>query len=69
MVRNLDASPHIALPAARPIARRDFMKQCGFVGCAGFSAVVLAACTGQQEAGRAPPSANGFFADGTDFAD
>ena len=72
MVRNLDASPDKTPSAAWSIARRDFLKHCGFVGFAGVSAAVLAGCAGERaEHGsvRAQPSANGFFADGTDFAD
>ena len=69
MVRNLEASPYIPPLAAWPIARRDFLKHCGFVGFAGVSAAVLAACADERVVARGLPSANGFFADGTDFAD
>jgi hypothetical protein len=54
----------------RRIDRRDFLKQCGFLGLA-VGAVGLAGCesTNVAEQDPAPPAPTSFFADGTDFAD
>jgi len=52
----------------RRIRRRDFLKQCGFVGLA-VGAMTLAACESGRQADQAESPSGAFFVDGTDFAD
>lgn len=52
----------------RRVGRRDFLKQCGFMGLLA-SAATLSACAGGQQAEQPAPPSDAFFADGTDFAD
>ena len=52
----------------RRFDRRDFLKQCGFVGLLA-GAATLTACAGGQQAEQMAPPSDAFFADGTGFAD
>lgn len=63
--------PLSSLPFAAPalIGRRDFMKRCGVAGATLLGAGVLGGCESWPETGRIEPASDGFFTDGTDFAD
>lgn len=69
----MDRLPASLIPLAdmqpvRRLGRRDFLKQCGFVGLAA-SAATLAACESGGQVEQAQPPSDAFFVDGTDFAD
>lgn len=56
------------MQSVRRVGRRDFLKQCGFMGLLASTATLTACAGGQQAEHLATPS-DAFFADGTDFAD
>jgi hypothetical protein len=69
MDRLLPPISSLAFAAPAFIGRRDFLKRCGVAGVAMLGAGVLGGCESWPETGRVEPASDGFFADGTDFAD
>lgn len=64
-------APLVFLADMQPVRRfdrRDFLKQCGFMGLLA-GAATLTACAGGQQAEHVAPPSDAFFADGTGFAD
>jgi hypothetical protein len=57
------------MQTVRRVDRRDFLKQCGFMGLLAGAATLSACAGGQQDEQPAEKPSGAFFADGTNFAD